>query len=138
MAKRGPKPMDREPALKHIFAEVAAGRSLDKVLNEDAEAAGLPSPSTFWRWHMEDEKIRDNLAIARTHGVERHMDEIIDIADKTDEEPASRKVRIYARVQRAQMIAPRKYGPKIDLTSDGKALGLKEALEAFRGKPDAE
>lgn len=112
------KAIDRGEVLPFIYAEVASGRSLDNVLTDE----GMPSPSTFWRWHMEDEDIRDNLARARENGVERHLGEIVRIADEVAEEPASRRVRIDARVKAAQMIAPRKYGPKLDLTSGGEKL----------------
>lgn len=149
MAKTGPKPMDREPLLAHIFAEVAGGRSLDKVLREDD---GMPSPSHFWRWHMEDEEIRDNLARARQNGVEVHLEECLSIADTpmmgevvTEEDGeatkvvksdmlAHRKLQIYTRLRRAEMIAPRKYGPKVDLTSNGEGLGLADMVAQARAR----
>jgi hypothetical protein len=138
MGARGPKGIDRGKVLPIIFAEVASGRSLDRVLNE---TSGMPSSSTFWRWHMEDEEIRDNLARARENGVERLMDECVDIADtqeigeriKVDEDGneeitredmlGHRKLRIETRMKYAQMIAPRKYGVhRVDLTSGGDRL----------------
>lgn len=141
--------IDRNAVLPHIFGEVASGRALDRVLNEDE---GMPSPSTFWRWHMDDEDIRDNLARARENGVERLMGECIDIADTpqegvrttTDEDGevkevredmlGHRKLRIETRFKYAQMIAPRKYGPKIDVTSGGEKLQTEvdEATRAVR------
>lgn len=111
--------IDRETVLPHIYSQVSSGRSLDKVLTQDD---GMPHPATFWRWHMEDEEIRDNLARARENGVEVHMGEVVDIADDIEEDPASRRVRIDARLKIAAMMKPRKYGPKLDLTTDGKAL----------------
>jgi hypothetical protein len=124
------KAIDRAKVLPLIFAEVATGRSLDSVLNDE----GMPSSSTFWRWHMEDENVRENLAQARANAVEVHMGEIVTIADdkESDPDPQSRKVRIYAREKFAQMIAPRKYGPKLDLTSGGEKLGLSAEVEAAR------
>lgn len=126
-----PQPaIDRAKVLPKIYAEVAAGRSLSKVL----EDRGMPTKSTFWRWHMEDQDIRDNLAHARTNAVELHVGEMIEIADDRESDPdaASRKVRIYAREKFAQMIAPRKYGPKLDVTSGGERLGLPAEIEAAR------
>jgi hypothetical protein len=72
------QPLDRETILPHIFGEVAGGRSVDEILSADA---GMPSSSTFWRWHMDDEALRDNLARARECGVERHVGEMVKIAD---------------------------------------------------------
>lgn len=126
--KSGPKPIDRSEVLPIIYGEVASGRSLDNVL-ADKE---MPSPATFWRWHMDDEQIRDNLARARENGVERHMGEIVRISDEVDEDPASRRVRIDARVKAAQMIAPRKYGPKLDVTSGGKPVQMDDTALAAR------
>lgn len=120
--------MDRDKALPEIYGEVASGRSLDNVLSDE----GMPSPSTFWRWHMDDENIRDNLARARENGVERHMGEIVRISDEVDEDPASRRVRIDARVKAAQMIAPRKYGPKLDVTSGGERVEADPVARATR------
>jgi hypothetical protein len=124
------KVIDREAVLPKIYAEVATGRSLDSVLKDD----GMPASATFWRWHMEDEKIRENLAQARANAVEVHLGEIIEIADNKTADPdaASRKVRIYAREKFAQMIAPRKYGPKLDLTTGGEKIGLSAEIEAAR------
>lgn len=122
------KAIDRAVVLPAIYAEVAAGRSLDTVLTDE----GMPSPSTFWRWHMEDQEIRDNLARARENGVERHLDEIVTISDDLEDEPASRRVRIDARVKAAQMMAPRKYGPKLDVTSGGQPFDLAEVIAARR------
>jgi hypothetical protein len=135
MAKPGRPPKWTEEtkakALAHIFGEVASGRSLDHVLSVDE---GMPGATTFWRWHMEDEEIRDNLARSRENGVERHVGEMIRIADDTDADPdpASRRVRIYAREKAAQMIAPRKYGPKIDVTSGGEKVQVDEVTAATR------
>lgn len=123
----------REEQLARIFAAVAEGRALSRVLREDA---GLPSHSEFWRWHMEDEAIRDNLARARQNGVEALLDEALDIADnpmegetvtcgpdgtttKREDMLGHRKLQIETRIKRAQMMAPRKYGPKLDLEHSG-------------------
>lgn len=142
--KRGPKGYDKEHCLPVIYARVAAGQSLDKVLREDSN---LPSATTFWRWHMEDEDIRDNLARARENGVEALMDESISIADdKSDdyeedengkekynpESVARAKLRVETRFKYAQMIAPRKYGPKLDVTSGGEKTTIGEVEKLTR------
>lgn len=142
--RRGPKGYDKEHCLPIIYARVASGQSLDKVLREDDD---LPTSATFWRWHMEDEEIRENLARARLNGVEALMDESIAIADdKQDdyketedgeakynpESVARAKLRVETRFKYAQMIAPRKYGARVDLTSGGEKIGLAEAMAASR------
>ncbi|ALJ15349.1 terminase small subunit-like protein [Sphingopyxis macrogoltabida] len=150
-AKRATKALDREKAIPVILAGVAAGKALDVVLKEDPT---LPSPSTFWRWHMDDVKLRDNLARAREMGVEVHMDEALSIADtpmqgqivtrkldkdgneydevRTEDMLGHRKLMIETRIKRAQMIAPRKYGPKLDVTSDGERIEMESTDVAVR------
>lgn len=137
------KEFDREYCLPEIYARVASGQSLDKVLREDSN---LPSASTFWRWHMEDPDIRDNLARARLNGVEALMDESISIADDsgsdytgTDDEPVYNpesvqrsKLRVETRFKYAQMIAPRKYGVKVDVTTDGEKIAVGEVESLTR------
>ena len=138
----------REAALDYIYANVASGRALSRVLSEDRETAEdeegnkvrLPHPVLFWRWHMKDEDVVNNLARARLNGVEVHMEEALAIADQTQEGEevttgkdgttikrkdmlGHRRLQIETRIKRAQMIAPRKYGPKLDLTSDGEKVG---------------
>lgn len=128
----GAKPIDRDAVLPIIFEAVAGGTSLDKALRE---IEGMPSPSTFWRWHMEDEAIRDNLARARENGVEARLEEAIEIADTAidRDSAAAAKVRVDTRIKLAQMLAPRKYKPGVDVTSGGeKITSLTDAIAAGR------
>lgn len=131
-------PALRAAAMEHILAEVSAGRPVDRILREDAH---MPSKSQFWRWHMEDAALRDNLARARECGADCHMDEAIAIADEQEHGErvetdgngavtkrvkedmiAHRRLRIDTRIRAAQMMAPRKYGPKVDVTTGGEKL----------------
>ena len=130
----------REQQLEHIYAQVASGRALVRVLKDDD---GMPHPSTFWRWHMRDEDIRDNLAHARQNGVEARIDMALDVANtpmmgeeimqEVGSDGAKRRVTrkemlghrrliVETHLKYAQMIAPRKYGAKLDLTSDGEKI----------------
>jgi len=137
---------ERERVITHVLAELSGGRAVSRILREDE---GMPASSLFWQWHLESEDLQEKVARARANGVEALMDETIVIADesqgdwrrsKDDDDEMEfapdhvqrAKLRIHARHQYAQMIAPRKYGPKLDLTSDGKALGLAAEIEAAR------
>lgn len=130
--KPGPVGLDRAEIVPKILQSVASGISLDKTLT----AEGMPSPSTFWRWHMEDQEIRDNLARARENGVEARLEECVDISDTAidRDSAAAAKVRIDTRVKMAQMMAPRKYKPGIDVTSGGEKLGMPDAVQAARDR----
>jgi hypothetical protein len=122
--------IDRDAILPLIYQRVSAGLSLSKAL---LEVEGAPAPTTFWRWHMEDEAIRDNLARARENGAEAHLADCVDIADTaTDRDSsAAAKVRIDTRIKLAQMMAPRKYKPGVDVTSGGEKISsLADAIAA--------
>lgn len=131
-------PEVRAAIVRHILQEVSSGRSVANVLKRDA---GMPASSLFWGWHLDDPQMQSDLAQARVNGVEALLDEIPDIADGTDLErdedgtlknpqdaylldTQRAKLRVNAREKRAQMIAPRKYGPSLDLTSAGQQLGV--------------
>lgn len=136
----------REAIISHVLAELSGGRSIARILREDD---GMPAQSQFWRWHFESVELQEKVARARENGVECLMDEALDIADtpqigevitedddkrtvRTEDMLGHRKLRIEVRHKYAQMIAPRKYGPKLDLTSGGDKLGLTAELEAAR------
>ncbi len=88
---------------------VSAGRSVPKAI----AACGV-SESVFWKWHAEDVEFRAAVQAARTLGVEKLADEIIEIAEeKTD--PRHRQVRIDARKWLLSKLLPRRYGDKLDL-----------------------
>jgi hypothetical protein len=132
--------IDRDTVLPHIYGEVASGRSLDSVLRQDE---GMPSPATFWRWHMADAEIRDNLARARENGVEIIMDECLEIADDESDEDTGvtvqrAKLRVETRLKYAQMIAPRKYGPRVDHVSSDGSMTPPQSLSAFYGGNETE
>lgn len=138
----------RERQIAHILAEVASGRHVSRILREDE---GMPSKSEFWRWHFRDDGLRGKLADARANGVEALLDECAEIADDGTNDWIERKrddgstyeaingehiqrskLRIETRVKMAQMLKPKTYGPKLDLTSGGEKLGLAAELEAAR------
>jgi hypothetical protein len=129
---------------------------------DDLTEQGIPLPDerTFWKWLFADpsDEIGQKLARAREFGVEALIDRAMVMAQDTmigeeiTEEPvlvdgkqvatsrktkrgdmtAHRKLYIETMFKAAQMLKPKKYGAKLDLTSDGKQLGAVEALEAAR------
>lgn len=122
--------INREEVLPLIYQAVAAGMPLQRVLEDEP---GMPASTTFWRWHMDDEGIRDNLARARENGAEAHLADCVAIADTaTDRDSAAvAKVRIDTRIKLAQMMAPRKYKPGVDVTSGGEKISsLADAIAA--------
>jgi hypothetical protein len=93
---------------------------------------------------LDDPDLRDNLARARENGVEANLEEARDIADDSAadfridpekglvfnaEHVQRSKLRVETRIKYAQMIAPRKYGAKLDLTSGGDPIRAMDDTE---------
>lgn len=158
MAKAGRKPTpedERNRIVDHILSQLSTGRPVSRICREDE---GMCDASTFWRWHFVDETLRTKVAEARANGVEAMLDEAIEIADdgrndwvakpkKDDGEETvfafnkenvlRSKLRFDARVKAAQMLKPKTYGPKLDLTSGGEKIGLSSEIEAARRRTAA-
>lgn len=129
----------RADIIAHVIAEVASGRPVSRVLKEDE---GMPASSQFWRWVYVDgtPELQSKVARARGDGQEALLDEIVPIADeKLPADPdkaraavAHRKLRIETRVRSAQMLKPKTYSPKLDITSDGEQINFASQLERAR------
>lgn len=120
----------------------------------------LPDQRTFWKWTFADEagEIGQKLARAREYGIEALLDKAISTAEtpmigeevtveKSEDEDgapetvvkvkrgdmtAHRKLYIETMFKAAQMLKPKKYGAKLDLTSGGKQLGIADQIELAR------
>lgn len=135
---------EKQDALERLYGSVASGVSVTRTLQLEPN---MPSSGLFWgKWHFDSPEVQSKLARAREAGVEALMEKARDIADHTQEgeeitEMASdedsegtvikrvrkdmlghRKLQVETIFKYAQMIAPRKYGPKLDLTSDGNPI----------------
>lgn len=101
-----------------VCAEIAEGKTIRKV----CKIAGMPSKATIFRWLREQPDFQRMYEIATDERADTMIDEIVDIADncKTDADSIRKaKLRIHARVEQAQKMKPKKYGPKMQLTGDG-------------------
>lgn len=140
----------------HVLVNASCGRFVTRTFREDKTTENgvkMPAESTFWRWVLEDAtgELEEKLTEARARGVEALLDQTLDIADDgrndtylkeldsgkeievTDVDVIQRsKLRVETRIKLAQMLKPKKYGPKLDLTSGGEKLGLAGELEAAR------
>ena len=107
----------------------------------------MPDIVTVYRWLTANEQFRKNYALAREDQAETHADLIQDIADepppndmngKTDNGWVTwQKNRIDARKWVASKLKPKRYGDKIDVTSDGKQVGLAIAIDlSEKAKPE--
>lgn len=106
----------------HVLAHLSLGRPLSKIFKEDAASASLCAEATWYRWVRDDQSLREEVAQAREQGMERLVEEMVEISDDKQEDPQSRRVRVYAREKAAQMLSPKRFGQKLDVTSGGKPI----------------
>jgi hypothetical protein len=100
-------------------AAVAEG---DKSIRAICKLAGMPSKATVFRWLADNEEFRKLYELARDEQAETHVDEVVEIADTaraTKTGVAKAKLQIYARIELAQKMKPRKYGRQLQLTGEG-------------------
>lgn len=153
-------PEEEKPEIiAHVLTELASGIPISRTLGPNREP-WLCSAKTFWNWYfVADPEDQDSLihkvARARESGIEARMDEAAEIAanpmigeiriDKHinvggvavpvteirhEDMLGHRKLMIDTILKQAQMLKPKTYGPKLDLTSGGKAIGLSDAMRA--------
>jgi hypothetical protein len=103
---------------KHILDQLADGKSLRSICREPA----MPAISTVMEWCSQDKDWAEQYARARAAGDDAMAEDIQDIADREDLDPQDRKVRIDARKWLLAKRQPRKYGDKIDVTTDGESI----------------
>jgi hypothetical protein len=158
MAKRKDCYTDEEKAeiIAHVLVQVATGRFVSRVFREDQTTPcgiAMPTVSTFWQWVFEDvtNELSDKLTRAREAGVEAKFDEAIDIAENpmpgeitttertgdktktkivTEDMLGHRKLQVETIIKAVQLLKPRKYGPRLDVTSAGEKVGLAAELDA--------
>jgi hypothetical protein len=130
---------ERERVIEHICEQLEEKRSLSKICGEDE---GMPPLRTIMRWQSEDATVKQRIAHARDAYIHKLLDETIDIAEEASDDayiwtdPKTKlkyarldgssvkraTLRIATRERYAQLMAPDRYGNKVDITSGGKAL----------------
>lgn len=120
-----------------LCSRLAEGNSLRTVCKSE----DMPDKSTVFRWlgALDDKgeykykSFRDQYARAKEEAADAMAEEIIEIADDASDKIVgidrsdgarvqAQKLRIDARKWIMAKTKPRKYGEKIDLTSDGKRI----------------
>jgi len=152
---------ERAEIIAFVLVQVASGIFVSRVFKKyetTFNGVKLPAVSTFWRWIFEDdslpqmaakpgdlvsEGLSDKLAQARQAGIEVLLDECVEIADEIDEvdedgAPTRREVqrsrlRVDTRIKLAQMLKPKTYSPKLDVTTGGEKIqSVPATIEAMR------
>jgi hypothetical protein len=148
--KRPPgRPSDYTPDLADVICErLSAGESLRTVCKAD----DMPDARTVFRWLRLHEEFRQQYARAKEEAADALVEEIADIADEgsndwmevhdpdnpgwkfNGEHFQRSRLRVDARKWIASKLKPKKYGDKLDLTSDGKRLPAAPQIIVNTGK----
>lgn len=129
-------PEKREQAIDTILQRICEGESLRSILTY-ADKNALPSMRTFLRWVSEDEDLRQQYARAMEVRSEAMFEEILEISNEANADidiTEDGKIRVVGEaVQRSRLkidarkwmlgkMNPKKYGDKVDITSDGEKV----------------
>ena len=102
---------------------------------------GMPSKATVFRWMRDHAEFKTMYELAKDEQADTFVDEAVEIADKCKADKDSiqkAKLQIYARLEVAQKMKPKKYGNRMQLTGeDGGALVVLTKDYTGRKKPDA-
>lgn len=111
-------------------------------LNRMCQVPGMPSSTQVTRWLVDNADFEQKYARAKEVSAETMLDEILDIADNTEDDytpdnymrgntPGYQvntehiqrsKLRVETRFQLMSLLKPKKYGRKVDMTTNGKDL----------------
>jgi len=123
---------DIESIFKEIIFRIENGEPVRRILAEEE----MPSSSTFFIWLSEDEDKSKRYACACDIRADIIFEDILNIADEVSKDYVKRdgveivnneaiqrsRLRVDARKWVVSKMNPKKYGDKLDLTSDNKAI----------------
>lgn len=110
-----------------------------KTIRAAAKLPGMPSKASIFRWLREHEEFQKLYEVATDERADAMIDEIVEIADncKTDADSIRKaKLRIWARVEQAQKMKPKKYGQKMELSGNGPAGSIVVEIVRHGAQPN--
>lgn len=119
-----------EKLVDEICQKIGLGASLRSILKEK----GMPEMQTVWRWLREKPNFSERYVLATKERTEAQTEMLLEmgdeaIADAKNTHPQKSNAVVSAHKLKADNLKwsmskmkPTKYGDKIDVTSDGKAL----------------
>lgn len=100
-----------------ICERIMNGESLRSIVSD----AAMPNRSSVHKWLAENKAFSDQYVRAKDNQADTLADELIYIADNAEDIQKAR-LQVDTRKWVASKLKPKKYGDKLDMTSDGKAL----------------
>ncbi len=122
MAQKGRPTLYSDEVAAEICRRLMNGESLRAICGTD----NMPERATVHAWLADGEHkdFLDQYARAREVQADAYADDIVFEADQAfdKDSAAAAKVKVDARKWVASKLKPKRYGDKLDVTSDGKAL----------------
>lgn len=119
---RGRPSIYSEELANQICTRIALGESVRKICSTD----DTPNEETIYRWVLNNEDFSKKYRLAREMQQERHLDELLEIADDpppltamgaTDSGAIQHaRLRIDTRKWAMARLSPKKYGEKLDMS----------------------
>lgn len=146
-------PEEKQEILDKVCALLEKGISARQALKED----GMPQSSTFFKWLSEERSFSEQYARACESRADAIFEDILNIADDnskdtriaedgkelTDHDVIQRsRLRVDARKWVLSKMMPKKYGDRLDLTTDGESMNMspeerKAKIQALLAKANA-
>lgn len=143
MAQVG-RPTDYTQEITDRICELLAdGQSMRTVCKQE----DMPAMSTVFKWLREHEEFSEQYAIAKEESADAMAEDLLEIADtpvmgevktikpdglievKQDDMLGHRRLQVDTRKWLMAKMKPKKYGDKLDMTSDGEKLGVTLSAE---------
>jgi hypothetical protein len=124
------RPSLRTPEIiEEIIERISAGEPMAWICRD----THMPAVRTVTAWMDSDADLSAAIARARELGGDAIATDALEIADKTDEDPASRRVRVETRLKLLAKWHPKRYGDRVALTGeDGGAIKHQHTLAVER------
>jgi hypothetical protein len=103
-----------------ICKRISQGESVRSIVKDEE----MPSSATIFNWLLDKDKkeFLEQYETARNIQAETMFEELLEIADSKETEVMRDRLRVDTRKWYLSKVLPKKFGEKLDLTSDGKKL----------------
>lgn len=130
---------------QELADEICANITLGDSIRTVCKPEHMPAISTFYKWLRENEEFAKQYARATEERSEAMAEEILDLADdasnvvlgidKSDNARVSAmKLRVDTRKWLMAKMKPKKYGDKLDMTTNGKDITVPVPLQDLRNE----
>lgn len=125
----------KEKAITDICIMIEQGKSLKNII-DNSSRTDIPSWNQFYNWLRENESYREKYAHATNVRADKIFEEILEIADSQENDVIEtnngkvtnhnvinrNRLQIDARKWMLSKMNPKKYGDRVDVTSDGEKI----------------